>query len=151
MDALDPTLGPLLEQLGVNLVVIPAMTTKTASMVNLASHLVAARQAFVVLANGPASMPGQRRGSPGRQEACFLGPVSYTHLDVYKRQEYAAPAPSHPGLESVVTSAATGRRRRGAAAYRIDQLHSTRWSRRHSCTRSTEPLWGSGPRFHRPR
>lgn len=107
MDALDPTLGPLLEQLGVNLVVIPAMTTKTASMVNLASHLVAARQAFVVLANGPASMPGQRRGSPGRQEACFLGPYAAPTAALYPRAD-ALPGPRERGWWSFRWSEAHG-------------------------------------------
>lgn len=76
MDALEMRLWPRLADLGVNLIVIPAMSEKTASMASNAGLVVASCQAFVVLANGPASMLGHQRGSPDRHEAGFIGPYA---------------------------------------------------------------------------
>ena len=40
-------------------------------------------------AAGPGVLyPGPGRGEHGPQQECCVGPVSYTHLDVYKRQAH---------------------------------------------------------------
>lgn len=54
-DALDREQIRLVEDMGVNVVLVPAKTQKTASMIQLGMSHVGADQAFVVLAIGPAA------------------------------------------------------------------------------------------------
>ena len=72
-DALSTTLLRLLEDVGVNLLLVIAMSEKTTSMVGNWSSLVVGAQAFAALANGPATW-----GPPveGRATAAFQGPYA---------------------------------------------------------------------------
>lgn len=69
----------IIEQLaliGTNLLLVPAMSEKTADMVDTINRLCFDSQAFVAMANGPASWPGATTAS--RCEAFFGGPYAAT-------------------------------------------------------------------------
>jgi predicted amidohydrolase len=72
---LEAMASEILHQLaliGTNLLLVPAMSEKTGAMISAISRLCQESQAFVVLANGPASWPGTTTAS--RCEAYFAGP-----------------------------------------------------------------------------
>jgi hypothetical protein len=74
---LEAMAGEIIEQLaliGTNLLLIPAMSEKTANMVGTISRLGYESQAFVAMVNGPASWPGATTAS--RCEAFFGGPYA---------------------------------------------------------------------------
>lgn len=81
-DCLDGALIDQLAAIGVNLLLVPAMTPKTASMIGSATRLSQQSQAFVVMAVGPAlwvdtendDLPS--RYVPHRAEATFAGPYA---------------------------------------------------------------------------
>lgn len=72
-DALSTTLLRLLEDVGVNLLLVIAMSEKTTSMVGNWSGLVVGAQAFAALANGPALWDPP---VDGRATAAFQGPYA---------------------------------------------------------------------------
>ena len=82
-DALDPGLIDVLCGVGVNLLLIIAMSEKTVSMISNASDLVVGAQAFTLLANGPAWWAPPR---DEREVAGFEGPYARGHrpLVVYE-------------------------------------------------------------------
>jgi predicted amidohydrolase len=81
-DAMDDSIVTQLAAIGVNLLLVPAMSPKTASLVDSAAALCRRSQAFVVIANGPAIWAMTAgEGSPEndsavRAEAVFAGPYA---------------------------------------------------------------------------
>ena len=92
-DALDSNLMDHLASFGVNLLLVPALSEKTASMVGSATALCTESQAFVVIATGPAQWESKTlkiKGDPDqRSEAVFGGP--------YATWPAVAEASSNPG------------------------------------------------------
>lgn len=70
-DAFEARIIRQLEDIGVNLVLVPAMTPKTGTLVGSVSSLPARSQTFVAVAVAPATWPGRE---DGRCQACFHGP-----------------------------------------------------------------------------
>ena len=89
-DALDPDLIDVLRGVGVNLLLIIAMSDKTVSMIANASNLVVGAQAFTLLGNGPA------RWDPPRDEravAAFDGPYARGPEPVVVYEAHIDPRP----------------------------------------------------------
>jgi hypothetical protein len=76
LEALSDEIINQLADIGTNLVLVPAMSAKTASMVGVVSALCARSQAFIVMANGPRSWSFSQLpvDDPSRCEAFFAGP-----------------------------------------------------------------------------
>jgi hypothetical protein len=99
-DAMSPDIFDVLAQLGVNLLIVPAMTPKTATMVSLAQRLTSESQAFVALVAGPPlgwAGTGDARYSPNRCEAMFAGPYASHGTLTYPTAD-DCPPPDVPGL-----------------------------------------------------
>jgi hypothetical protein len=73
IETLDSAIIDQLAKIGVNLLLVPSMSEKTNTMISKISNLSTDSQAFVAMANGPASWPGS---DDLRCEAFFAGPYA---------------------------------------------------------------------------
>lgn len=80
VDSMDSDIIPHLADFGVNLLLIPALSAKSAAMISAAISLSSLSQAFVVIATGPARWESTRlpkEPAPElRSEAVFTGPYA---------------------------------------------------------------------------
>jgi hypothetical protein len=100
-DGMDHEIITQLALIGVNLLIIPAMSPKTQSLVSSATELCNRSQAFVTIANGPADwatrQPAEPRRAAGasRHEGIFAGPYgqppdTYTAATSYEARTAGA-------------------------------------------------------------
>ncbi|MFE0748327.1 hypothetical protein [Gordonia sp. NPDC058843] len=82
-DGMDDAVLSQLAAIGVNLLLVPAMSPKTASLTDTAASLCRRSQAFVVIANGPAHwaddqspVDASQATAVSRAEAVFAGPYA---------------------------------------------------------------------------
>lgn len=82
-DGMDDAVAAQLAAIGVNLLLVPAMSPKTASLIGTTASLCRRSQAFVVIANGPARWPdtvspidAPQASAGHRAEAVFAGPYA---------------------------------------------------------------------------
>lgn len=79
-DVMAPEIIDQLGSLGVNILLVPAMTPKTSSLVSSAVTLAHTSQAFVVVGSSPATFvsgDSEVRHNPLRREAVFAGPYAH--------------------------------------------------------------------------
>lgn len=116
LDALSLEMWQRAAAVGANLVLIPAMSAKTTSMLQAAGSMRASSQAFIALSNGPAhwvqsaeAIPDGRGGAvaPLRVEGAFGGPYGHADADwtllparegVAGTETYPEPEPLDVGL-----------------------------------------------------
>ncbi|SNS56676.1 hypothetical protein [Rhodococcoides kyotonense] len=78
-DAMSPELTAMLGRCGVNLLLVPAFSERTGTIISQASSLGPVSQAFAIVAVGPAVWTDERLDrrppdAPQRDEAAFVGP-----------------------------------------------------------------------------
>lgn len=103
-DAMEPQLLALLADAGVNLLLVPAMSPRTTSLIDLTTSLRATSQALTAVAVGPARWDGpdtespSPRGEQHRPEAAFDGPYDLTPSVTVLPERTAPPGPQDRGL-----------------------------------------------------